>query len=109
MRRARIRPHADQDLNRQYAYLVEEASIAIAERFLHAVYEALDRLVSIPGIGSPQEHRAPRLKGLRMWSVPGFRDYLVYYVDDPDEGIEVIRVLHGARDIERMLEKEDSA
>lgn len=106
MRRVRIRPRADQDLDEQYAYLAEEASVDVAERFLHAAYEGFETVLVMPEMGSPQEHRAPRLVGLRMWPVSGFRDYLIFYRDDEEKGIEVMRVLHGARDIEHALEEE---
>jgi plasmid stabilization system protein ParE len=32
----------------------------------------------------------------------GFRDYLIFYRELPDR-VEIVRVLHGARDIERIL------
>jgi toxin ParE1/3/4 len=35
---------------------------------------------------------------LRVWPVPGFDRHLVFYVERADY-IDVLRVLHGARDI----------
>jgi plasmid stabilization system protein ParE len=35
--------------------------------------------------------------------VPGFESYLVFYVPSPGV-VEVVRVLHGARDLPRLLE-----
>jgi toxin ParE1/3/4 len=40
---------------------------------------------------------------LRMWLSPAFRNYLIFYRELPD-GVEIVRVLHGARDIKRILE-----
>jgi len=42
------------------------------------------------------------LKGLRRFPVTDFGNYLVFYLPRRD-GIEVIRVIHGARDIEVLL------
>ena len=42
---------------------------------------------------------------LRTWLSPAFRNYLIFYRELPD-GVEIVRVLHGARDIQRILENE---
>jgi toxin ParE1/3/4 len=39
---------------------------------------------------------------MRWHSVRGFRKYLVFYIPRSD-GIEVVRVLHGARDLEALF------
>jgi len=44
----------------------------------------------------------PRLNDLRKRSVKGFDSYLVFYRIDADM-VEIIRVLHGARDIPSLL------
>ena len=43
-------------------------------------------------------------RNLRRWRIRGFENFLIFYrlIED---GIEVIRVLHGAREIERLFEK----
>jgi len=56
-------------------------------------------------MGKTREVRNPRLSGLRQWRVKGFESYLIFYRPIP-EGIEVLRVLHGARDIDRILDEE---
>jgi toxin ParE1/3/4 len=43
------------------------------------------------------------MAGVRLWRVRGFNSYLIVY-RPTDTGIEVIRVLHAARDIEAILE-----
>jgi toxin ParE1/3/4 len=59
----------------------------------------------MPGIGSPQSFENPMLAGVRRWPVEGFENYLIFYRTD-DEHVEIIRVLHGARDIEAVLQGE---
>jgi toxin ParE1/3/4 len=42
---------------------------------------------------------------LRIWRIDGFPNHLIFY--RPIEGgIEIVRVLHGARDIDAVLESE---
>jgi len=40
--------------------------------------------------------------GLRAWPIDGFRNHLVFY-RPTDEGVDIVRVLHGARDIEALF------
>jgi plasmid stabilization system protein ParE len=49
--------------------------------------------------------RNPQLRDLRFWPVAGFETIGVYYVVDSD-AIRVIRILHGKRDVRRILERE---
>ncbi len=59
----------------------------------------------MPGIGERRESRNPRLHGLRIWRVEGFENHLIFY-RPADDGIEIVRVLHGARDIDRIFAEE---
>jgi len=59
----------------------------------------------MPQMGTPRQFRNSRLIGLRMWRVPGFEKHLIFY-RVTEGGIEVVRVLHGARDIQRILDDE---
>jgi len=45
---------------------------------------------------------------LRSWPVDGFEDIRVYCVYSAD-AIRTVRVLHGRRDLERILRQEDLA
>ena len=71
-----------------------------AERFLVAAEETFYRLAVNPTIGRPRHFQ--RKPGLRSWQVQGFEKYLVFYKPLQD-GIEIKRVLHGARDLRRLL------
>jgi toxin ParE1/3/4 len=42
------------------------------------------------------------LEGLRMWVVADFENYLVFYFERANS-IEVVRILHAARDIPVLL------
>lgn len=45
----------------------------------------------------------PALRKLRRWPVKDFDNWLIFYQPTRD-GIEIVRVLHGARDITSILE-----
>jgi toxin ParE1/3/4 len=59
----------------------------------------------MPGLGSRYESDDARLAGVRVASVRGFRNHLVFYREF-DKGIEVLHVLHGARDIDSAFSDE---
>ncbi len=101
-----IRPRARDDIIRQFRwYLVEQDASDAAFRFVDAVEESVEQLVNMPAIGTPREIRNPALKGLRVWPVKDFDEFLIFYVVQEDT-LKVIRVLHGKRDIDRILKQE---
>jgi toxin ParE1/3/4 len=91
------------DLQAIISYLENQASIDVAERFTLQAELALTQLASAPLMGSPWRTSNPRLQELRIWPVPGFRRYFVFYTSS-DDRVEVLRVIHGARDISGFLE-----
>jgi toxin ParE1/3/4 len=101
-----FRPQAIEDIEQHALYLEENAPPDIALRFRTAIMAGVDQISRMPSGGSPREVRNPMLAGLRMWIVPEFRNYLVFYLT-PVGTVEIVRVFHGARDIETILE--DSA
>jgi toxin ParE1/3/4 len=56
-------------------------------------------------MGSVRTFQAPRLTGLRVFPVRGFPKHLIFYRQVAD-GIELVRVLHGARDVAAILAEE---
>ncbi|HEY1527953.1 MAG TPA: type II toxin-antitoxin system RelE/ParE family toxin [Candidatus Angelobacter sp.] len=97
---------ARDDILRQYRYLlVEEDNPAAAQRFLAAVHMAVRKICQRPGIGAPKLIKNQRLAGLRSWSIKGFTAIRIYYLVSGNS-LRVIRVLHGKRDINPMLENE---
>jgi toxin ParE1/3/4 len=102
-----VRPRARIDLNEQADYLGRRSREA-GRRFYDAAQQAFQQWARRPGLGSPQECQDPRLAGLRCGRVPGFEKILIFY-RPIDGGIEVLRVLHGARDVQGILEAEADA
>ena len=93
------------DLEAHVDYLAEQRPSA-ARRFIDAVERAFERLRTMPEIGASRRYRHPRLTGIRMWSVPGFRRFLIFYRLQGTE-IHILRVLYASRNIERLLLEEE--
>jgi toxin ParE1/3/4 len=93
---------AKRDLSDHFVFLGENASVDVARRFLAAVDSSLQALARMPEMGPSHIFRNPRFAGVRMLPVGGFERYLIFYRPARD-GIEVLRVLHGARDIESLF------
>ncbi len=86
-------------------YLGTEASVEIADRFLDALESACEQLLKAPEIGRLYRTNNPALAHLRKWRVPTFPNHLIFY-HPVEGGVEVVRVLHGARDLEPLLDEE---
>lgn len=97
----RIRHLARIDLIGCYAY-IGERNLDAAHRFRLAAEGTLAPLAKMPRVGLPYETANPRLTGLRCSRIKRFRNYLVFYIPF-DDGIEVVRVLHAARDVQAVL------
>jgi toxin ParE1/3/4 len=52
----------------------------------------------MPEMGVTRDFDSPRLAGIRMFPVRGFDKYLVFYRLSGN-AVEIIRVLHSARDV----------
>ena len=75
-----------------------------AIRFLNAAEATFKQLAENPELGSLGEFQSPIFRDIRRWRVNRFTNYLIFY-RQRHEGIEVIRVLHGARDIDAIFEE----
>jgi toxin ParE1/3/4 len=73
-----------------------------ANRFLQALDKALKNLAAMAYLGGQCESDHPSLAGVRAWPIPKFRKYMILYRPLAD-GIEVLRVIHGARDIDALF------
>ena len=100
------RAQAKKDVAQIGCFLADD-SIAAAERFLEAVEASFIALVRMPYMGASRSFRNPRFAGVRMWRVKEFENYLIFY-RPLNGGIEVLRVLHGAREIEALFQSDSS-
>lgn len=93
----RRRPAAVRSIIELAEYIRRDSEQA-ADRFIVATRGTFDHLERFPESGRRYESADPWLAGLRIWAVSGFRNHLVFY-RPIDDGVEIINVLHGARDI----------
>ncbi len=100
----RVLPAADRDLDEQAAYLETAAGLETALRFYDAASSTFSRIAGMPSIGERWSSSHPRLAALRVWRIEGFENHIVFY-RPVDDGIDIVRVLHGSRDIDRALER----
>lgn len=93
------------DLDNLAAY-IQSGRPEAAIRFLSAAEESFKLLATSPGLGQRQRFRRPELADLRVWQVRDFENFLIFY-RPLERGIEVVRVLHAARDIEAIFSDRD--
>ena len=95
MSRLRITPRASSDVIEIWNYIADDSE-RNADTFIDKLYDTLQTLSSQPGVGRRRDELAPGVQ-----SFP-FGRYVIFYRMVPD-AIEVIRVLHSARDIETIF------
>jgi toxin ParE1/3/4 len=96
---------ARQDLADVFYHYAREGNLTIAHRFLAEAEAIFKRLARMPGMGTRYQLDDSIFADLRFFPIPRFRKYLVFY-RPVDGGIQVFRVLHGARDIHAVLADE---
>ena len=96
------RQAARHDLIAHYAYLVDNAGEAVADRFLTNIERSFNDLSEQPGMGAPMTLNPPELAGLRKWRAREFDSVLIFYLPRRD-GVSIVRVLHASQDWWQLL------
>lgn len=96
MAHIRISPRANEDLLDTWSYIADDSE-ANADGFIDKIYETMELLAGQPGLGRHRDELAP---GIQSFAVGR---YIVFYRVFTG-AIEIVRVLHGARDIENIFE-----
>jgi plasmid stabilization system protein ParE len=100
------RQSASDDVVRQFRYYLVTINLPeVAVRFRDAVRRTVQSLRLHPLVGPRYTSSNPQLQNLRSWPVAGFEAIRIYYLLDED-AIDVLRILHGKRDVKRILEGE---
>ncbi|MGD0137877.1 MAG: type II toxin-antitoxin system RelE/ParE family toxin [Tepidisphaeraceae bacterium] len=97
----RILPAADADVD-DAALFIAKDNLTAALKFYDAVDQTYRRIREHPNRWPRYELDHPSLADLRKRSVAKFDNYLIFYRIEADV-VEIIRVLHGARDIPSAL------
>ncbi|MGE0870658.1 MAG: type II toxin-antitoxin system RelE/ParE family toxin [Kofleriaceae bacterium] len=93
-----FRHTAIDDLEHTYRWLRAQNDQA-AERFLAAAQEEIALLSGHPFLG---RRRHFQTRGFRSWRIRGFEKHIIYY-RVTTRVLEIVRVLHGAREIRDQL------
>ena len=88
---------AKRDFNAIVAYLADHAGAKVARRMLTDLREAMRLIANRPSTGHTREDLAD--PPLRFFAV---HSYLVVY-DPTRRPVEIIRIIHGARDVKNIL------
>lgn len=92
------KPLAEADLTEIWQYIAAD-SPEKADQLLDEIGVALHKLLHSPLMGRDRSELAPALRSFLV------KRYVIFYRPLEKKGIEVIRVLHGARDIQTILEE----
>jgi toxin ParE1/3/4 len=93
-----VRPRALADLAEIWAYIADDSPDQ-ADAFVDLVDSKLQALSRRPGLGRRRPELSSDIRSLTVGR------YVVFYLP-LSRGIEVVRVLHGSRDIESIFENE---
>jgi toxin ParE1/3/4 len=97
-----FRSAAVQDVKDTFRFLNDRNPQAAA-KFLKAVEFASGRLARMPGMGRRWMHGEQHLPEVRSVRTLGFEAWLMLYADR-EGAIHVLRVVHGARDLDAGLD-----
>jgi toxin ParE1/3/4 len=95
-------PRVAGDLIGHFAYIAQD-KFEPAERRLIVAEESFERIGRVPSIGTAWKSKRPQLRGIRFYPMPApYRSYVIFYRQITD-GVEIMAVLHGARDLKNAL------
>jgi toxin ParE1/3/4 len=95
MGRVLKRPLAEADLDDIWWYIAEDNPDA-ADRFFSKIDEQCQTLAQFPKMGTSKDNLMPSLRSFPVGN------YLIFYLP-MDDGIEIIRVLSGMRDMDTLF------
>jgi toxin ParE1/3/4 len=90
------------DLELIWAYIAQDNPEA-ADRVIEAAYQTCRTLADHPELGRLRHFSQNVLTGLRSFVVTDFPNYVIFYRVQ-ENAVQIVRVLHGARDIEKLFD-----
>jgi toxin ParE1/3/4 len=94
-----VRPRASQDLAEIWAHIAKD-SVKHADKFAVLLDDHFRALARRPHMGRSRPELAPKLRSFPVGQ------YVIFYLTRR-KGVEIVRVLHGARDIGSILQEDD--
>ncbi|HET7078497.1 MAG TPA: type II toxin-antitoxin system RelE/ParE family toxin [Chloroflexia bacterium] len=89
------------DLLEIWGHIAAESGEARATAYLRKIRQKIEVLAEQPGMGRSRDELSEGLRSLPVAS------HMIFYRPLPD-GIEVVRVIHGKRDINAVFEDQES-
>lgn len=102
MKAVTFNPVAITDLDEIISHLSED-NLDAAANVRTAIFETAHIVGSHPGLGIRPRFSAPRFAGIRFIPTSNYPNYLVFYREGTEE-IEILRILHGARNLPPLFE-----
>jgi plasmid stabilization system protein ParE len=100
----KVLPRAIHEIAEQAAYYRKEATPEIAERWRTAVNDAIRSLRIFPVRGPLVNPANVASRSIRKLHISGFPAHLIFYRYEAETNIVfIVRVLHGARDVDPLL------
>lgn len=96
MNQFRVSNAARLDLDEIWFYIAQDDPDT-ADRFIRLIVSRFPNLASMPQMGWQREELSPRLRSFPVGN------YIIFY-RPMENGIEIVRVLHGARDLPPLFE-----
>ena len=96
MHRLSVSSEARTDLVEIFLYIAQD-NVDAARRTHSRIQETLRTIAKQPGIGRAREELIPGIRSLASGN------YVVYYREVKDS-VRILRILHGARDIQQLFE-----
>ena len=101
MRRAKLSPRAERDLDEVCSYISSDNPEAAA-RVRQTILQIADFLAEHRELGRLIRDAGPRHADIRWFVIPRFRNYIIFY--QPSwETIIVVRILHSSQDWTRFF------
>lgn len=94
-------PQAERDIEECFVH-IDEDNLEIGLKFLDAFEKSVEQLAEFPFLGKALELKNDEFREMRIWHVTGYDVYLIFYIPS-QQAIEIVRVLHAARDIGNLL------
>lgn len=107
MKRARLRPRAEQDLVNAAKYYTQKGGKQLGAKLFDAALAALKPVERMPSIGSPRLGQICEMPGLRSWSVQDFP--MLWFYFESDDHLDVVRLLGERQDIAAILREPETS
>jgi toxin ParE1/3/4 len=91
-------PQAKRDVLLIWVHIAED-NIRAADELIDTFDQKLAMLSKFPGLGQLRPELVPALRSYPVGS------YLLFYREATKGGIELVRVIHGARDLRRIFKR----